>query len=405
MPPERASRLRGRVGLILFLAAAAVIWWGLDRAGQRADWLRVEGPRHAVAGQPLPMRVHLAPLSEPGYLCADLHWGTSRDTSMGYLATGGAKSVGKGGGTFDFEIMVPPGKEGLRFVMGVIYLGRTGNWGDHKLAVSTELIPVVGDTAAPKETRLEPLRLQLPGGGSQGHSRPAAIPRLLTCLLFLAAMIAAWGASQSTKAPNGGPSLRTPDPTAWIGVDQGNNVIPLTPSPSMNLGSTDGTLSPSEGERVPFRAGEGKSAGSLCFREAGCLGLGTRWWQVLVVVFALACLWELFGLESWLGARARAMARAEDLYYPRAVLQKVVISMAVAGTFLLLLFIRRARNSRRLLLISLTVYFAISAVNLVSLHTIDKVADLSWHGLTLVQALKLGCAAVILEGLRRARRA
>src|SRR5674476_1404534 len=35
------------------------------------------------------------------------------------------------------------------------------------------------------------------------------------------------------------------------------------------------SLSPSDGERVPVRAGEGSSADSPSFHEAGCLSLGT----------------------------------------------------------------------------------------------------------------------------------
>jgi hypothetical protein len=130
----------------------------------------------------------------------------------------------------------------------------------------------------------------------------------------------------------------------------------------------------------------------------------TRWWQVLCLLLALASLWELFGLENWLGTRARAMARAQDLYYPRAVLQKTVISMAVPATALLLAFIQRTRRSYRLALVSFALYLAISAVNLVSLHAIDKVADLSWHGVSLVQALKLCCATMTLAGICRMRR-
>lgn len=129
---------------------------------------------------------------------------------------------------------------------------------------------------------------------------------------------------------------------------------------------------------------------------SGVPGHGRQWWQVLAVAMALACLWELFGLESWLGAQARAMARTEDLYYPRAVFQKVVISVTIAATVLFFLFIRLMRSSYRLLLASFALYLAISGVNLVSWHPIDRVADLSWHGLTLVQALKLGCAALTL---------
>ena len=160
---------------------------------------------------------------------------------------------------------------------------------------------------------------------------------MLTGVLFLVAMMAAWGAGQSSRAHDGRP------------------------------------------------------------------GPETRWWQALVVLLALACLWELFGLESWLGNRARAIARAGDFYYPRALLQKVVISVAVAATVLLLPFIRRVRSPHRLVLVSFALYLAISAVNLVSLHAIDKLADLSWHGVSLVQALKLACAAMTLQGVRRLR--
>ena len=330
MQREPAAKLRGRVGLILLVAAAAAVWWGLDRSEPRADWLRVEAPRRAVAGQLLPMRVHLAPRAEAGYLCADLHWGPSRDTSMGCLATGGSKAVGKEGGTFDFAIMVPPA-QGLRFVTGIIYLSRTGSWRDHTLVAATEVIPVSSNTVGKVESPLEQLRLQPPGDDPTVHPRPAALPRLLTALLFLAATVAAWGAGQSPAGSGGRP------------------------------------------------------------------GPENRWWQVLAVLLALACLWEFLGLESWLGAQARAMARAGDLYYPRAVFQKVVISVAVAATAVFLLFVRRARSSRRLLLVCFGLYLGISVVNLVSLHAIDQIADLSWHGLTLVQALKLGCAAMTLR--------
>ena len=336
-PPEPAGRLPGYAGLVLFVAAAAMIWWGLGRAERPADWLRVEAPRCALVGQSFPIRVHLAPVAERGFLCADLHWGTTRDTPMQYLASGESKVVGKKGGTLDFEIVVSP-REGMRFVMGVIFLSGTGNWDDHELAASTELIPVVSDPAAPRQTRLEPLRLQPPGDLSPDHPRPASAPRLLTGLLFLVAMMAAWSIERSTKAHDGRP------------------------------------------------------------------GPETRWWQVLVVGLALACFWEMFGLEHWLGDRARALARAGDLYYPRAVLQKVVISAAVAATVLLVPIFRRTRSSNRVLVVSFGLYIAISAVNLVSLHAIDKVANLTWHGVSLVQALKLGCAAMTLEGVRRMRR-
>jgi hypothetical protein len=329
MQGEPPAKLSGRVGLILLVAGAAAVWWGLDHWERPAAWLRVEAPRRAVAGQTLPLLVHLAPLTEPSRLCADLHWGTTRDTSMGYLGTGGSKAVGKEGGTFDFEIRIPPA-QGMRFITGILFLSPTGSWKNHTRVAATEVIPVSSNTMDKVETRLEPLRVQPPGDATTDHPRSAAAPRWLTALLFLFAAVAAWGGSPSADGSSGVPDH------------------------------------------------------------------GSRWWQVLAVAMALACLWELFGLESWLGAQARAMARAEDFYYPRAVFQKVVISVAIAATILFFLFIRRISGSHRLLLASFALYLAISAVNLVSWHPIDMVADLSWHGLTLVQALKLGCAALTL---------
>jgi hypothetical protein len=129
-----------------------------------------------------------------------------------------------------------------------------------------------------------------------------------------------------------------------------------------------------------------------------------RCWRVLAVAMALACFWELFGLESWLGAQARVMTRAWDLYYPRAVFQKAVVSVAILASILFCLFIRRVAISQRFLMISLALYLVISVVNLVSWHPIDNLAGLSWHRLTLVQALKLGCAAMALLGVWKAAR-
>lgn len=310
MPCEPKARLSGWIGLLLLVASAVAVWWVLDHWEHRAAWLRVEAPRRAVARQTLPLRVHLAPLEKPTRLCADLHRGTTRDASNGYLGTGGSKPVGKEGGTFDFEIRIPPAL-GARFVTGILFLTSTGSWENHTLVAATEVIPVSSNTTDKVESRLEPLRVQPPGGATTPLPHPAPMPRWLTALLFLIAAVAAWG---------GGPS----------------------------------------------RGGSGAAPGH-----------GNRRWQLLAVAMALACFWELFGLESWLGALAREMARAADRYYPRVVFQKLVISVAIPATLLFFLFIRRVRNPPPLLLASFSLHLAISGVNLISWHPIDLVADLS----------------------------
>ena len=90
------------------------------------------------------------------------------------------------------------------------------------------------------------------------------------------------GDSDSIFMPTGA-RLRTPEPHAWIGVGRGIDVRPLTPTPS-----------PSDGERVAFRAGEGASAGPPSFHGSGCLRLMTSFMRApglarLVPGLALRC--------------------------------------------------------------------------------------------------------------------
>ena len=130
----------------------------------------MEAPRRAVAGQPLTLRVHLAPLAEPARVCADLHWGTTRNGTLGCLACGGSQPAGPEGGTFDFTLRVPSMKE-LQFVSGLIYLSRTGQWRDHTRMAFTEFIPVRRTARAPGSRRTQPCACNRP------DERAGAVPR------------------------------------------------------------------------------------------------------------------------------------------------------------------------------------------------------------------------------------
>jgi hypothetical protein len=325
----------GNGRLILLVAAAAASWWALSRLDFDVTWLTVEAPRHAVVGEVLPMHVHIAGLEESSQLCADLHWANLHDTSNGYLASGGAKPVGRQGGSFDFEIKVRA-TNGLHFVHGIIFLSPTGEWSNHTFAATTDLIPV---TSSPDGRKAELVRLpvRLLEDHARDNVRPTAIPSLLTALLLLASSLVAWVICGSVA---------------------------------------------SQPERSNRRL---------------------RRWQVLAAALALASVWEMFGLENWVWVHVRVLARAADVYYSRAVFQKATISVTIAATFVFLGILWRKQRSYQVLLVFFGLYLAIAVVDLLSLHSIDKIAGLSWLGVTLVESLKLVCAAATLKGVWQAR--
>jgi hypothetical protein len=137
--------------------------------------------------------------------------------------------------------------------------------------------------------------------------------------------------------------------------------------------------------------------------EPGSSTRRLRRWQVLATALTLACIWELFGLENWVWMHVRALARAGDVYYSRAFFQKAIISVTIAATFVFLCLLWRKRRPYQALLVFFGLYLAISAVNLLSFHSIDKYAGLSWLGVTLVEALKFVCATATLKGVWQAR--
>jgi hypothetical protein len=130
-------------------------------------------------------------------------------------------------------------------------------------------------------------------------------------------------------------------------------------------------------------------------------GQTKRWWWMLASAFLLACLWELFNLETLLGDQARVWARAVDLYYPRVLFQKIAISGVAAATIFSLVRVWLRPIPYRGGLLFFGAYLGLAAVNLLSLHAIDQIAERSWHGLALIQALKLGCAGLTLRGICR----
>ncbi len=127
-----------------------------------------------------------------------------------------------------------------------------------------------------------------------------------------------------------------------------------------------------------------------------------RWGLALVVGFALAGVWEWAGLENLLGNQARSLARAEDLYYPRAIFQKLVIAVTVAAAVVGLGMAWQKCRARPWLL-GFGLYLTLTLVNLLSLHAVDLFAGRSWHGVAFVDALKLLCAVTAMVSLLRTK--
>src|SRR5674476_1604277 len=98
--------------------------------------------------------------------------------------------------------------------------------------------------------------------------------KAVSCPLMLKSTILASRPNRPTITATGS-KLRHPDP--WKLSEPAKD-----PSPALK-----GTLSPSDGERVPFRAGEGSLAGSLSFHGSGCLSL-----------LPVAVMVGLFGLDA-----------------------------------------------------------------------------------------------------------
>lgn len=278
------------------------------------------------------MRVHVTSLNETSFLGVDLHCWSVRDTSNGYLASGGVIPVGTKGGTFDFEIMVRATNV-LRFVNGIVFLSPTGDWSNHTFVAATELIPVTSGRTG-EELPMARLRVrELTEGRGRNSPQSSQIVPVLTGVSLLAASAIAL--------------------MVFL-------VVPKPPEASSR---------------------------------------GRRGWLVLSLTLALACIWELSRLEQWVGTHSRALAHAEDLYYPRAWFQKGMLSLTVAASLVFLSYLWRKRGTYQLALFFFSLYLALSTVNLISFHSIDEYTGISWRGVTLVEALKFLCAVATLIGV------
>jgi len=348
----------GTAAAALVLVFAAT-WFVLDRTERRPRWAVVEAPGTAVIGRAFEVRVALDGSVEATKIVCTLHRANSERRGWGYLASSGPARPAAGGGTYSFAFTVPPKAE-TAYVFALVYLSPTGEWREGTRAVATELIPVGEDLAGPGRRPLERVAIR-----HYPTARRAA---------------AAKAAGERVEARR---AVRPP--SAWA-----HPVLAL-----LLLATAFFAL----------RAGRRDPAGHL---EAP----GERTiWLLFAAVLAVSAAVEISGLADDLTSIGRRWAQEGRVYeYRRPVQKTVMAAVAAASAGLFFLFIRATRRpgSHRGLWwagIGLAEYVAVSFAGALSFHAVDVFRGMSWHGVSLFDALRgAGAATVLLAAYLSARR-
>jgi hypothetical protein len=106
----------------------------------------------------------------------------------------------------------------------------------------------------------------------------------------------------------------------------------------------------------------------------------------------LAAGWELIGLETLLGSRARELALATRSYHERAVYQKGLTLgvLAAWGCMVAWVYGRPRRSGFWRMTLGLGTFGLLALAGVVSLHAVDRVANEAWLQVPVIQWLKLG---------------
>ena len=136
--------------MLALLAIGTGTWFWLNAPGETAAWLKVEGPRVAVVGQPFVLRIATNSATPAGVLSADLHWSTTRHENRGFLSQATAQPVPTPGSTLTFSVPVPT-REDIGYARAVVYAGPTSSWQERVEAATSEFISVVSVGEAARE--------------------------------------------------------------------------------------------------------------------------------------------------------------------------------------------------------------------------------------------------------------
>ena len=355
MSRDRSRRRPAVAAAAALLLVFAAVWIVLDRTERRPRWLVVDGPARAAVGSRIEYRVMLKKAGPGDLVDCTLHYADAERREWGYLASSGPPQPAVAGRTYTFVFTVPehPGSE---FAFALVYLSPTGRWAEGTRAASTVSVPLVRGGAPDQGPALRRTRV---------HRYPTA--------------------SESARAASRPPRPRG-RPSVWIHPIVGALLAAAA-----------------AGSAMAAR----RSGGGAVTEFAGERAL----WLSFAAVLAGAAVVELSGIAGHIAALGRRLAEERGVYELRKPVQEAVTAATASvslGLFFLFLRAVRRPGSHRCLWwagIGLAAYLAVSFVKVLSFHAVDAAGSVVWHGVSPVDAIRGGGAAVAAAWLAvRARR-
>ncbi|HVP91311.1 MAG TPA: hypothetical protein VMS75_08855 [Terriglobales bacterium] len=368
-------KTRRRLTSIVLLAAVpvvvfAVVWAMLSVFhGHYADWLTVEAPRAAAAGQPFNLRVTVRRASEPSVLAVSVYVLGWNLVPVGRLPGFHPQNPVHAGDAREFRLDVRP-VEKMAYIQFVLWLSPTGDWNARTAGANTAPVPVRAGKPSKGAAEFRALHafvndraLDPEGAVLPGRKPPESEPYPASSAPFrgaLAALLVLGGAAILLGRARRGRAA--------------------------NAESAAG---------VPLRSGKER-----------------RVWTAVAFLTFLLALSELFLFEGRVAGWGRSLVYRLGVYNFRQSAQKAGLALVAAAVAVLLLLDARTLIRRRdlapvvLAATAMAVYLALSLAGAMSFHYVDVMRGVGWRGVSLVDGLKaLAAVAVLAAGLRARLRA
>jgi len=199
---------RLRTLILPAVIAAIVVGVGivLSGKGPPAPWLRVDAPGAMSVGRPFVATVTLLEPLDGLFLNFDLHGLDARRNPLHCVVAGPSEAVVAGKSTYAFTLVLSERPDVDR-VHAVVFLSRTGRWGDMVRVARSESFPVVRGASDHASGRVAPLAVYDPAKEPviDVPNPPAA--RALIALIWLVGAVTAGVTWRRTPASRTAPAL------------------------------------------------------------------------------------------------------------------------------------------------------------------------------------------------------